>query len=67
MTGTGLSQSRAEMDRCRRIPARRIGADQDTAGAASYLASRAGDYVAGNTLGVDDGVVFASAGLEIAG
>ncbi len=40
----------------RRIPARRIGTDEDMAGAAIYLASRAGDYVVGNTLVVDGGV-----------
>jgi NAD(P)-dependent dehydrogenase (short-subunit alcohol dehydrogenase family) len=43
----------------RRIPARRIGRDDDMAGAAIYLASRAGDYVVGNTLVVDGGVNFA--------
>ena len=37
------------------------------AGVAIYLASRAGDYVVGNTIAVDGGVVYASAGLEIAG
>jgi NAD(P)-dependent dehydrogenase (short-subunit alcohol dehydrogenase family) len=39
-----------------RIPARRIGVDDDMAGAAIYLASRAGDYVLGTTLTVDGGV-----------
>jgi len=39
-----------------RIPARRIGADDDMAAAAIYLASRAGDYVVGTTLTVDGGV-----------
>jgi NAD(P)-dependent dehydrogenase (short-subunit alcohol dehydrogenase family) len=42
----------------RRIPARRIGTDEDMAGAAIYLASRAGDYVVGSTLIVDGGVVY---------
>jgi NAD(P)-dependent dehydrogenase (short-subunit alcohol dehydrogenase family) len=42
----------------KRIPARRIGADEDMAGAAIYLASRAGDYVVGSTLIVDGGVVY---------
>src|SRR5438105_53744 len=41
------------------IPAGRIGADDDMAGAAIYLASRAGDYVVGATLVVDGGVSFA--------
>jgi NAD(P)-dependent dehydrogenase (short-subunit alcohol dehydrogenase family) len=42
-----------------RIPARRIGTDEDMAGAAIYLASRAGDYVIGSTLIVDGGVTHA--------
>ncbi len=42
-----------------RIPARRIGVDDDMAGAAIYLASRAGDYVVGSTLVVDGGVTCA--------
>jgi len=41
------------------IPARRIGTDEDMAGAAIYLASRAGDYVVGATLVVDGGVTWA--------
>lgn len=40
------------------IPAGRIGMDQDMAGAAIYLASRAGDYVVGETLVVDGGVTL---------
>ena len=40
------------------IPARRIGTDEDMAGAAIYLASRAGDYVVGETLVVDGGVTL---------
>lgn len=43
----------------RRIPAGRIGRDEDMAGAAIYLASRAGDYVIGETLVVDGGVTHA--------
>jgi NAD(P)-dependent dehydrogenase (short-subunit alcohol dehydrogenase family) len=43
----------------KRIPARRIGTDEDMAGAAVYLASRAGDYVMGSTLVVDGGVTHA--------
>jgi NAD(P)-dependent dehydrogenase (short-subunit alcohol dehydrogenase family) len=44
----------------KRIPARRIGTDEDMAGAAIFLASRAGDYVVGSTLTVDGGVAFAT-------
>jgi NAD(P)-dependent dehydrogenase (short-subunit alcohol dehydrogenase family) len=38
------------------IPAGRIGTDEDMAGVAIYLASRAGDYVVGETVVVDGGV-----------
>ena len=41
------------------IPSGRIGTDEDMAGAAIYLASRAGDYVVGSTLVVDGGVTHA--------
>jgi 2-deoxy-D-gluconate 3-dehydrogenase len=51
----------------KRIPARRIGNEEDMAGLAIFLASRAGDYVVGNAIAIDGGVVYASAGLEIAG
>lgn len=51
----------------RRIPAGRIGVDEDMAGAAIYLASRAGDYVVGETLTVDGGLVNASLGGSIDG
>ena len=49
------------------IPAKRIGMDQDMAGAAIYLASRAGDYVVGDTITVDGGLVNASLGTSIDG
>lgn len=39
------------------IPAKRIGTAEDMAAAAIYLCSRAGDYVVGETLTVDGGVV----------
>ena len=42
------------------IPAKRIGTAEDMAAAAIYLCSRAGDYVVGETLTVDGGVVNAS-------
>jgi NAD(P)-dependent dehydrogenase (short-subunit alcohol dehydrogenase family) len=40
------------------IPAGRIGTTEDMAGAAIYLASRAGDYVTGSAVTVDGGVSF---------
>jgi NAD(P)-dependent dehydrogenase (short-subunit alcohol dehydrogenase family) len=40
----------------KRIPAQRIGRDEDMAGAAIFLASKAGDYVVGATIVVDGGV-----------
>ena len=43
-----------------RTPLRRIGRDEDMAGAAIYLASRAGDYVVGDTIAVDGGITYAS-------
>jgi NAD(P)-dependent dehydrogenase (short-subunit alcohol dehydrogenase family) len=42
-----------------RVPAGRIGTTEDMAGAAIYLASRAGDYVVGETIVVDGGVTIA--------
>jgi NAD(P)-dependent dehydrogenase (short-subunit alcohol dehydrogenase family) len=42
------------------IPAKRIGGPEDMAAAAIYLCSRAGDYIVGETLTVDGGVVNAS-------
>jgi 2-deoxy-D-gluconate 3-dehydrogenase len=44
------------------VPARRIGTDEDMAGVAIYLASRAGDYVVGETIAVDGGVAYAGFG-----
>jgi 2-deoxy-D-gluconate 3-dehydrogenase len=49
------------------VPAKRIGTPEDMAGVAIYLASRAGDYVVGNTIAVDGGIVYASPGLPVAG
>ena len=49
----------------RGIPARRIGVDEDMAGTAIYLASRAGDYVIGETIAVDGGIVHAALGTSI--
>lgn len=47
------------------IPAGRIGLAEDMAGTAIYLASRAGDYVIGDTITVDGGLVNASLGKSI--
>lgn len=47
-----------------RVPAGRVGTDEDMAGAAIYLASRAGDYVVGATITVDGGIVYANAGIK---
>jgi NAD(P)-dependent dehydrogenase (short-subunit alcohol dehydrogenase family) len=45
------------------IPSGRVGTAEDMAGAAIYLASRAGDYVVGSTVTVDGGMV--DAGLSL--
>lgn len=47
------------------IPAKRIGEPEDMAAAAIYLASRAGDYVIGETITVDGGLVHAAVGTSI--
>jgi len=44
----------------KRTPLRRIGRDEDMAGTAIFLASRAGDYVVGDTIAVDGGIAYAS-------
>ena len=49
-----VARDQAE-EAAKHIPAGRIGCDDDMAGAAIYLASRAGDYVMGSTLVVDGG------------
>jgi len=56
------ARDHADEEVAKRVPARRVGTDEDMAGIAIYLASRAGDYVVGNTIAVDGGVVYASAG-----
>ena len=43
-----------------RVPAKRLGTVKDIAGAAIFLASRAGDYVVGDMLTVDGGIAHAS-------
>lgn len=47
------------------IPSGRVGVAEDMAGTAIYLASRAGDYVVGDTITVDGGLVHASLGSSI--
>ena len=47
------------------IPSGRVGVGEDMAGAAIYLASRAGDYVVGDTITVDGGLVHAALGGSI--
>jgi NAD(P)-dependent dehydrogenase (short-subunit alcohol dehydrogenase family) len=49
----------------KKIPARRIGSPEDMAGAATFLASRAGDYVVGDTLVVDGGVTWGRADISM--
>jgi NAD(P)-dependent dehydrogenase (short-subunit alcohol dehydrogenase family) len=53
-----VARDQAE-ETAKRIPSRRIGTAEDMAGAAIFLASRAGDYVVGSTLVVDGGVTHA--------
>jgi 2-deoxy-D-gluconate 3-dehydrogenase len=53
-----------EAEVAKRIPSRRVGTAEDMAGAAIFLASRAGDYVIGSTLTVDGGVAFATPAMR---
>ena len=46
------------------VPAKRIGRDEDMAGVAVYLASRAGDYVVGVTIAVDGGLILTASAVE---
>ncbi len=39
-----------------RTPLKRLGGDEDLMGAALFLASRASDYVTGETIAVDGGM-----------
>jgi NAD(P)-dependent dehydrogenase (short-subunit alcohol dehydrogenase family) len=47
------------------IPSKRLGEPEDMAAAAIYLASRAGDYVVGDTMTVDGGLVHGAVGTSI--
>ncbi len=69
MTGIAPGPFASEMNRAARdqaetvaarTPLRRIGIDEDMAGAAIFLASKAGDYVVGDTIAVDGGIAYAS-------
>ncbi len=68
MTGIAPGPFGSEMNRAarddadkvaNRTPLKRVGIDEDMAGAAIYLASKAGDYVVGNTIAVDGGLAYA--------
>ncbi len=47
------------------IPAKRLGTPEDLAATAIFLASRAGDYVVGDTITVDGGLVHGAVGTSI--
>jgi NAD(P)-dependent dehydrogenase (short-subunit alcohol dehydrogenase family) len=49
------------------IPVKRIGGPEDIGAAAIYLAARSGDYVVGETVVVDGGLVHAELGASIDG
>lgn len=50
-------------DVAKMIPAKRIGRAEDMAGVAIFLASRAGDYVVGETIAVDGGVAYSASAI----
>ena len=71
VSGIGPGAFASEMNKATRdapemvakmIPAKRVGRDSDMAGTAVFLASRAGDYVVGDTLAVDGGVAYSMIG-----
>lgn len=49
------------------VPAQRLGSPEDVAAAAIYLASRAGDYVVGESVLVDGGLAFGATAASIDG
>ena len=44
------------------VPSGRVGVDEDMAGVAIFLASKAGDYVVGETIAVDGGIAYSALG-----
>ncbi len=62
-SGMNRAATRREADVSKIVPIGRVGQFEDIAGAAIFLASRAGDYVVGSTLPVEGGL--ASARLPI--
>jgi NAD(P)-dependent dehydrogenase (short-subunit alcohol dehydrogenase family) len=69
MTGIAPGPFPSEMNRAARdqealvasrTPLRRVGRDEDMAGLAIFLASRAGDYVVGDTIASDGGIAYAN-------
>jgi len=69
VTGIAPGPFASEMNRAARdfpdelakiTPLGRIGVDEDMAGAAIYLAAKAGDFVVGDTIAVDGGHAYAS-------
>ena len=68
MTGIAPGAFASDMNRAARdhadvvaqaIPSKRIGNEEDMAATAIYLAARSGDYVVGETIVVDGGLVHA--------
>lgn len=59
----GSEMNRAARDNAEgvaaRTPLKRVGVDEDMAGCAIFLASKAGDYVVGDTIAVDGGLAYA--------
>jgi 2-deoxy-D-gluconate 3-dehydrogenase len=49
------------------IPAKRIGNEEDMAGLAIFLAARSGDYMVGNAIAVDGGIVYANLSVPVSG